>query len=75
MESLAVVAKETAMLRVEAAATSHSGITYRLKLCWEWNGITSNLFRSAGGPGRVRLHTCTRVLTYIFLGLLVLGGK
>lgn len=70
-ESLAVVAKETAMLRVEAAETSQSGITfgYRLKLCWEWNRITSNLFRSAGGRDCVRLRTCTRILTVFFLSV------
>lgn len=40
---------------------------YRLKLCWEWNGITSNLFRSTDGQDCVRLHTCTCMLTFFSL--------
>lgn len=39
---------------------------YRLKLRWEWKGITSNLFRSADERDRVRLRPCTRMLTFFF---------
>lgn len=42
---------------------------YRLKLCWEWNGITSNLFRSADERDRVRLRACTCMLTFLFFSL------
>lgn len=79
-ESLAAVAKETAMLRVEVAATSQSGITffgYRLKLCWERNGITSNLFRRSAGGARLctSAHVHTHVNLFFFSVFLHLEGK
>lgn len=73
-ESLAAVAKETAVPRVEVAATPQSAITFWIsaEIVQGWNGITSNLFRSAGGRGCARCRTCTRMFGY-FLSPLFVG--